>query len=286
MIDTTFLHHLDRLSLLVNKKITSNYTGERFTDYTGKGLIFKDYTIYAPGEDFRAVDWKVFGRTDKLFVKRFEEERNLTIHIVIDMSASMAFGKKITKADFAGMLGIGFAYMALKNNERFVLSTFSETLQLFKPRRGRKQLIDMIDHLNNNKPGGTSKFEDSLFKYKKLIDTKSMIVIISDFLYPTEQIRNVLRRFKHHNIHLIQVLDPIEKELNIEGDFKLRDLETKEQLRTYISPFFRKSYKNMLAEHNAKIQRACDEVRARFHSFSTETQSYDAFFELLMESAS
>ncbi len=283
MIDLSFLHKLDRLSLIINKRITSNYTGERTTAYTGKGLLFKDYIIYTPGDDFRSIDWKVFARSDKLFVKRYEEERNLTVHVVLDLSASMAFGKGVTKAEYASMIGLGFAYMAMKNNERFVVGTFSDKLELFKPKRGRKQLVNILDRLNQKKPVGVSNFEQSLFAYKKLINTKAYVIIISDFLYDINQIKNALYRFKQHDIRLIQVLDPVEKELQLEGDFKLRDLETNEQMRTYISPSLRKTYLSQLSDHNAAIRKACDEVGAKFLSFSTETNVFDVFYEILQD---
>src|SRR4030042_1668123 len=123
MIKTDFLRQLDRFSLILTKRKTSTYVGEKKSPATGKGLIFKDHTQYVPGEDFRSVDWRVFARTDKLFVKRYEEERNATVHILIDMSGSMNFGTECTKAEYASMLGLGFAYLAMKNNERFVLCT-------------------------------------------------------------------------------------------------------------------------------------------------------------------
>ena len=80
MIDISFLHKLDRLSLIITKRVTSNYVGERPSVYTGQGLVFKDYAIYTPGEDFRKIDWKVYGRSDKLFIKRqegyYREDKN------------------------------------------------------------------------------------------------------------------------------------------------------------------------------------------------------------------
>ncbi|MBI2564653.1 DUF58 domain-containing protein [Candidatus Woesearchaeota archaeon] len=281
MIDISFLKQLDRLSLVINKRITSQYTGERATKYTGQGLIFKDYTIYAPGEDFRAIDWKVFGRTDKLFIKRFEEERNLTIHIIIDFSASMDFKtSKFKKSEYAAMLAIGFAYMALKNNERFVVSTFAEGLDMFRPRRGKRQLMILLDHLNKRTAQGITNFEKSISQYKALINTKSMIVVISDFLYDVEQVKNTLAKFKNHKVKLIQVLDPMEVDLNVEGDFRLRDLETKEQLRTYISGFMRKEYGKKLSQHQININNAVDQIGAEFYSFSTEKPIFDAFYEV------
>lgn len=281
MIDQEFLHQLDRFSLIINKRITSNYVGERFSHATGRGLIFKDHAIYAPGEDFRSVDWRVFGRTDKLYVKRYEEERNLAVHIILDFSASMGFGTNMTKAEFASMVGVGFAYLALKNNERFVLSTFSDSLEFFKARKGRGQLASMVEFLNTRRPKGLSKLEQSLSSYKKLLNSRSYVVIISDFLYPIDDIKKALYLFKNHRIVLIQVLDKIEKNLDLEGDFKLKDLETNEVLRTFINPFARKQYSGMLQEHIDKLQQACTEAGAQFYSSNTGQNVFDVFFDVL-----
>jgi uncharacterized protein (DUF58 family) len=281
MIDISFLNHLDRLSLIVNKRITSNYMGEHVANYTGWGLIFKDHNMYAPGDDFRAIDWKVFARTDKLFVKRYEEERNLVVHIIVDFSGSMGFGRKTTKADYASMIGLGFAYMALRNNEKYVLSTFADKLELFSAQKGKKQIVSILDYLNKRKPKGKSNLADSLGKYKRLINSKSLLVVISDFLYDLGQITEVLRRYKQHDIIFVQVLDKVETKLEIEGDVKLIDSETQESMHTYISPLARKNYFGMLEEHKAKIKKACTEVGARFFSFSTDYPIFDAFYEML-----
>lgn len=281
-ISIDFLDHLDRMSLIINKRITSNYSGERKSEYTGEGLVFKDYTIYSPGENFKSIDWKVYARTDKLFIRRYEEERNLTVHIIVDFSGSMNFNSgKIKKSEYAAMIGIGFAYMAMKNNERFVLSTFADKLNVFKPKKGRKQLMILLDHLNSEKPKGYSNLQKSLLSYKNLIKSKSMIVIVSDFLYSIEQIKTVLLKFKNHYLKLIQVLDPLETELNIRGDFKLRDLESKEQLRTFINPYLRKIYLQKLSQHQFAIRQACDDVGAEFYHYSTNTPIFDAFYEIL-----
>lgn len=281
MIDTEFLHQLDRFSLIVNKRITSNYVGERYSKETGRGLIFKDHVIYEPGEDFRTIDWKVFGRTDKLFVKRYEEERNLTVHVILDFSGSMGFGTKMTKAEYASKLGVGFAYLALKNNERFVLSTFADTLEVFKPKKGRAQLASMVQFLNEKKPKGKSKLDDSLGHYKKLIDSRSYVVIISDFLYPLEELKRTMFRFKNHQVVLVQVLDEVERKLNLEGDFKLKDMETNATLRTFLNPFGRKQYMKMLNEHVAKLKEAADMAGVDFYEAHTGQNVFDVFYEIV-----
>ncbi|MBI4146627.1 DUF58 domain-containing protein [Candidatus Woesearchaeota archaeon] len=281
MITADFVHQLDRFSLIVNKRITSNYVGERFSRATGRGLIFKDHVMYEPGEDFRSVDWKVFGRTDRLFIKRYEEERNLTVHVILDYSASMSFGSTVTKAEYAGMLGLGFAYLALKNNERFTLSAFSDQIDFFKARKGKTQLASMADYLNHKKPKGSITLEKSLGGYKKLVNSRSYVVILSDFLYPVEDIRNSLQFFKSNQVVCIQVLDKVERNLNLEGDFKLRDLETNAVMRTYINPFARKQYGKMLGDHIDKIKQVCAEVGAKFYTADTGQSVFDVFYDVV-----
>ena len=121
MIKTDFLHELDRFSLVVHKRVTSNYAGPRRSIAFGRGVVFKDHRIYAPGDDYRAIDWKVFARTDDLYIKTYEEERNLVVHIIVDFSSSMNFGKPITKFDYASMIGVGFAYLAMKDNDMIMV---------------------------------------------------------------------------------------------------------------------------------------------------------------------
>lgn len=284
MIETDFLKHLNKLSIIINKRVTSNYVGERPSVHAGQGIVFKDHGSYSPGDDFRSIDWKVFARTDKLHTKRYEEERNLIVHVLVDSSASMNFGSgKTTKFEYASMLGIGFAYMALKNNEKFVLSTFSDKLEVFKPKKGRRQLVATLDYLKNKDAGGESRFEEALRNYAKTIKSRSLIVILSDFLYDVEDVKRVISTFKNHDVRLVQVLDDLEVRLNIKGEFKLKDLETKGFLNTFIGPFLRKHYLTRLDEHKKKLNWAASSLGARFYSLSTSTEIYDAFYEILRD---
>ncbi len=284
MIETDFLQHLKRLSLIVDKRVNSNYGGERPSTYTGHGLLFKDHRIYAQGDDHRDIDWKIFARTDKLHVKRFEEERNLIVHVVLDASASMGYGSRtMTKFDYASMLGIGFAYMALRHNERFVLSTFAESLERFDPKKGKKQLTFILDYLKQKKPAGESKFEGALLHYAHLITHKALVVIISDFLYDPDEIERVLSQFKDSKTIFIQVLDPHEKDLQLKGAFRLRDVETNTQLQTLLTVSSKKDYEEKLREHTSRIKWLAESVGARFYSFVTDTPIFDAFYDVLRE---
>src|SRR3990167_6882545 len=188
MIDTSFLDQLTRFNLVINKRVTSNLSGPRKSIAGGHGLMFKDYRIYAPGDDIRLIDWRVYARTDNLYIKVHEEERNLTVHIVIDASASMGFGKPISKFDYASMIGVGFAYLSMRENEKFQFSTFNEKLDIFQSRRGMSQLASMVYHLNNTKTLGNSKFMDAMLQYKKVVGTRSLLILVSDFLVDIDEI--------------------------------------------------------------------------------------------------
>lgn len=280
-IDTGFLSQLDKFSLVVHKRVTSNYRGPRRSIALGRGLIFKEHRIYAPGDDIRSIDWKVFARTDDLYVKTYEEERSLNVHIIVDYSASMNFGKAITKFDYSAMLGVGFAYLAMKENEKFQFSTFSDELSVFQPKRGMGQLMAMVEHLNSIKTKGHSKIKEAIQQYKKLIGSRAMIVLISDFLMPIEEINEALYLFGDHAIKIVQVLDPVEKELKLQGDFKLKDSETGVKMHTHISPRLRMQYQKMLEDHSAKIEETCNKLGMKFHQITTDTPIFDAFYTIL-----
>ncbi len=280
-IPTDFLHELDRFSLIINKRVTSNFVGQKKAHAVGRGLTFSDYGRYTFGDDFRTIDWRVYARTDKLFIKRYEEERNLTVNVIVDFSASMKFGSKIKKSDYASMIALGFCHVALKNNERFVLSTFADRLARFKPKRGAKQLAAIHQYLNNKKPKGTTKFEESLQKHKELIKSRSMIIIISDFFYDIEEIRNILLRFKNNKVKLIQVLDDQEKNFNLQGNYEFIDLETEDSMKTYVDPLVKKQYFQKLQNHNHLIKQACDATKADFYPVHTGQDIFEVFYEIL-----
>ncbi len=283
MITTEFLDDLDRFRLIISKKVTSNYTGKRQSVYTGSGSTIKDYRIYSPGDDFRLIDWKIYARTDHLYIRRYEEERNLVMHALVDSSASMNYGSPVTKFEYGAMLGVGFAHLALKENEKFQFATFSDDVKVFQPKRGMGHLLSMIDYLNSVKPAGNSKFSDMMTKYKKNLTSRAFIVLVSDFLFDLEEIREGLLAIANgrHDIKVIQVLDATEKDLPLEGDVNLKDAESDTELRTYIGPKLISEYESKLEQHIARIANICAGIKADFYVATTATPIFDIFYEAL-----
>jgi uncharacterized protein (DUF58 family) len=272
-----FLSQLDRFRLVLKKNISSQYQGSRKTTAAGSGLTFKDYKDYVAGDDFRNLDWRVYARTDKLYVRRYEEERDLTVHIILDASGSMDFGTP-SKFDYASLLGTGFAYLAFKNNEKFDFSTFAETFSPVRARKGRKQLLRLLDYLKESDVDGKTEFSESMESAKKQISSKSLVIILSDFLYDHKEVSQTLARFRKSQVLCIQVLDPVEKSFAIEGDMILEDAEEKTTLRTFITRRVKHKYREALEDHNAHVKDACEDIGAGFVSVSSDMEIFDAFF--------
>lgn len=279
-IDREFLEQLDRFSLIVRKRVTSKYSGNRKSIAFGRGLVFKEFRKYEPGDDFRMIDWRVFGRTDKLYIRKMEEERNLQLHVIVDTSKSMDYGKP-TKYDYAATLGAGFAYLANKDNEKFQYATFSDTIDIFRPRRGRKHLASMIDHLNEVEPDGISKLNDAVGLYSRYVHSRSYFVIISDFLIDIDEIKSAIQRLKGHEVKVVQVLTPQERNLSIEGSVKLKDMESGHKMDTFISNRARSRYQRELDDHIAEIRKTCDSMGIDFFSVTTADDVFDVFFDVL-----
>lgn len=281
MIDVSFLNQIGRFDLVMKKKVISQYSGERESSNIGEGLVFKDYREYIPGDDFRQIDWAIYARTNKFFIRRFEEEKNLTLHILLDGSASMDFGVKTTKYEYGAMIGLGFSYLAIKNNEKFEFSMFADKIENVRPKKGKNALLEILDFLNKKKVQGKSQFYESLLSFKKRLKSRSMIVIISDFLFDLEEVEQALQLFKKSEVFVIQTLDPEEIKFNMAGDFMLKDSEQGNIIRTFISNRLRSTYRNKLDVHVARLRSVCGSVGARFVSVTTNNPIFDTFYKVL-----
>jgi uncharacterized protein (DUF58 family) len=179
------------------------------------------------------------------------------------------------------MLGVGFAYLSMKNNERFEFSTFSNDLNPVRARRGMGHLAQIVDYLNSLKMKGNSQFKEMMMQYKENIGSKSMVIIISDFLFDPDEIKEGIYLFKNHDLRVIQVLDKEESELNIEGDLKLKDSESDTVMRTYITKRLRQEYVEELSEHSAKIKEIVTSLGGKFYVTTTAEDVFDSFYAML-----
>jgi uncharacterized protein (DUF58 family) len=277
-MDTEFFKELERFSLLVKKRVSTAYSGGRKSLRFGHGISPVGYREYRKGDDFKLVDWKAYGRTEKLYIREHEEERSLVVHILLDASGSMGYKGKFI---YASRLAAGFAYLATLENEKYALSLFCKRLYPGEPKRGKSSLFQSIEELDRISPHGGTNLKPIADQFESLITTTSMVVLVSDFLGETEEILSSIFRLSRHDLVVIQVLAPEEAELRFGGDVKFVDSETKKPLITRITEGERKEYMSKLEEHNSRIRAACNQVGADYFSFRTDLPIFEAFTEML-----
>ena len=277
-MDTEFFQELDRFSLLVKKRVSTAYSGGRKSLRFGHGISPVGYREYRRGDDFKLVDWKVYGRTEKLYIREHEEERSLVVHILLDGSASMDCEGKFS---FASRLAAGFAYLAAADNEKYAISLFCKKLYPGEPKRGRMSLFQSIEDLDATKPHGGTSLKAVADQMDSLLKSTSLVVLISDLLGETEDVLYSIYRLAGHELVVIQVLARSEMELDYSGDIKFVDPEGGEPVITRITEAERSEYLKKLSQHNHQIQEACRQVGADYFLFASDRPVFDAFSEML-----
>ncbi|MDY6768826.1 MAG: DUF58 domain-containing protein [Candidatus Nanohaloarchaea archaeon] len=282
MIDVAFLDELERFDLALKKHSDELHEGEQTSGQTGQGMIFEDHKKYTPGDDIRRMDWKAYARTNEYFIKRFEEEKSVTLHVLLDRSSSMDYGR-VNKYDYAAKLGIGLAFMASNTSDRYRFSVFSETVTDISSARRSLNPRDLVDTLNTLDFTPESRFERCLSEYAEYIQNTSVVVVISDFLSSADDISRGVERMSDSDVVLVNVLDSTELQPEWAGDTVLTDPESDSRLRTFLSGRVKQRYRSRLDEHIDGVEAAAHEHGARFVQVSTGTEFFDAFLDVWRE---
>jgi len=277
-MDTDFFKELERFSLLVRKRVSTAYSGGRKSLRFGHGISPVGYREYRRGDDFKLVDWKVYGRTEKLYIREHEEERSLVVHILLDGSASMGFEGKF---GYASRLAAGFAYLAVLDNEKYAISLFCNKFYPGEPKRGRVNLIRSVEDLDGIAPRGRTSLRGVADQLEAGLKSTSLVVLISDLLAETEEVLSSIYRLSGHELVVIQVLAPAETEMTFGGDIRFVDLESGQPLITRITEGERQEYIKKLGEHNDRIREACSRVGADYFLIRTDRPVFESFTEML-----
>lgn len=279
MIEVDFIEMLDRFNVALKKNSTEIHEGEQHSSSTGHGMIFEDHKKYIPGDDLRKMDWKAYARTGEYYIKRFEQEKSLTLHILVDRSSSMDYGEP-NKFDYAAKLGLATAYMSSKTNDRFRMSVFSETVTDISSARRNPNMGEMVDTLNSLRKTPQSLIERCITEYSNRIQNKSVVVIISDFLTDVEEIESALNRLKNSDVILVNTLDESEIEPDMQGDKILKDPESEKKIRTYLTKRTRDKYRDRMTEHTQDIEESARKYGASYLKISTGDDFFDSFMKV------
>jgi len=277
-MDTEFFKELEKFALLVKKRVSTAYTGGRKSMRFGHGISPVGYREYRKGDDFKLVDWKVYGRTEKLYIREHEEERSLVVHILLDASGSMGYSGKFR---YASRIAAGLAYLSTLDNEKYAISLFCKRLYPGESRHGRRYLFQSIDELDKIQPKGETNLSLVSDQFELMVKSTSLVVIISDFLGETEKIVSSIYRLSGHNLIMIQITSPEEADFRFGGDVKFVDLETRDALITRVTEEERSEYLRKMKDHNDRIAAACNQVGADFFQFRTDKPVIEAFSTML-----
>jgi uncharacterized protein (DUF58 family) len=272
------------LQLRARAVVEGFYAGIHRSPYHGFSVEFSEYRAYTPGDDPRYLDWKLYARTDRYSIKRFEDETNLLCYVLVDMSRSMGYGSlEYTKTDYARTLAASLAYFLLTQRDAVGLLTFDEAISEFLPPRHRPgQLRRIMMTLERETGGRSTDLTKPLEQIADSVRKRGLVVLISDLLAPVEDLQTKLGylRSRGHDVVVLRVLDPAEVDFTFASPGMFHDLESGRTL--YIDPSeARTEYKRRFGEHAAQLKQACNHLGIDFAELTTDRPLELALFDLL-----
>jgi uncharacterized protein (DUF58 family) len=226
------LHKIRRLELRTRRLVESSFAGQYQSVFKGRGMNFEEVRPYSPGDEIRAIDWNVTARTGEPYIKKFTEEREMTVMIVLDVSASGNFGSvHESKRELAAEVAAILAFSAIHNNDKVGLLLFSDRVELFiPPKKGRHHILRLIREMLYFDPKGRGTDLAGALEYmNKLITRRAVVFVISDF-FTGDFTRPLTVSARRHDMVALPIVDPAEEELPDVGVILLEDPETGEQI--------------------------------------------------------
>lgn len=283
-IDTAALMRIKNLQLRAKVAVEGALGGLHRSPYHGFSVEFSEYRQYTDGDDLRFLDWRLFARSDRYYIKRFEDETNLRCWLLVDLSRSMGFGSLgYTKADYAKTAAATFAYFLSLQRDAVGLITFDEQVQEYLPARFRPGHIHRVMlALERAVAGSTTDLAAALEQTAKMAAKRGLVVLLSDLLAPVDTWERHLGylRSRGHEVVVLRVLDPAEEAFRFEESAIFHDLESGKQI--YVDPqTVRERYLQRFAEHAEAINGICNRLGVDSYSLNTDQPLELALFDLL-----
>ncbi len=260
-LDPKVVSKLSNLELIARLVVEGFIVGLHKSPYHGFSVEFSEHRQYSPGDETRYIDWKVYGRTDKYFIKQFEEETNLRAYIILDASRSMAYssGDNITKFEYACYLAGALSYLIMMQRDAVGLVIYDEGIRKFLPPRSVRSYLDLIlSELERTEPGNRTNTAKSLHLVAERIKRRGLVIVLSDLLDEQNEVISAFKHFKHKKNELIvfQILDPMERNFSFNVDALFKDMETSEKVMTQ-SLYVQKSYREAIDEFIKRYKLEC-----------------------------
>jgi len=284
--------YLDPLAVskLVGMELKARMVVEGFivglhkSPYHGFSVEFAEHRQYMPGDDIKHVDWKVYGKSDRFYIKQFEEETNLRGYILLDASASMGYKSDgISKLEYGSYLAASLAFLMLRQQDAPGLLVYDEKVRSYIPPKGATSHINnILKELNKIEPSNKTDAGTSFHELAERTKRRGLIIVISDLFDDPEKLIAGLKHFRHrrHEVVVFQVLDPFERNFDYKSEARFRDMETGQTLLT--NPHqIRGEYRDKMKDYIEYISRACRESLIDYHLLDTSISFDQALFGYL-----
>ncbi len=267
LFDAAFLRRVEHLALLARRIVSSGQRAQRRSKKIGSGIEFADHRDYTPGDDLRYLDWSVYGRTERLLLRQYEEEEDLSVYFLIDRSTSMTMAPAGQQALFDRALQVtaALAYISLSNLDRVSVVPFGETVeQPMRPLRGKGQLFRILRRLSDLTPGGGTDLGRALESFATWRPRRGLVVLVSDF-YDTDGLQAGLRALavRGYETLVLQLWDGRMLDAAWWGDLTLVDCETGARHDVCLTPDLMTRYGAAFDDFSAAIEAAARKVGAR-----------------------
>jgi uncharacterized protein (DUF58 family) len=284
MIDPAALMKIKSMELRAKAVVEGFWKGIHRSPYHGFSSEFTEYRQYTSGDDPRYIDWRVFARSDRYYVKRFEDETNLRCHLLIDHSRSMGYGSgDYTKSQYAGTLAATLAYFLFTQGDAVGLATFDDRIQEYMPPRNRPSYLRrLMTALDAQPRGKATDLGAPLQRIARMLTKRGLIVLVSDLLTSIERLERDLGylRAGGHDIVLFHVLDPEELHFDFDSPALFQDVESGRDL--YVDPpAAAKGYRHMLSSHLDSANAICGRLGIDYQLFATDRPFDTALLEFL-----
>ena len=237
-LDPAVLGKLGNMDLVARCAVEGFFSGLHPSPFHGFSVEYSDHRSYQPGDELKFLDWKAFGRSDKLYIKQFLQETNVSVYILVDSSRSMTFTGRgpVSKLDYGSFLAAALTYLMLGQGDSVGLVLFAEKILMHIPPSARRTYLNtVLSALQANRGLGRTNLSSVLHTVAEMIKRRSLVILISDFLDDVGGLYNGLAHLKYlsHDVILFHTLDHEELNLNYEGLVEFQDIETNEKFRTF-----------------------------------------------------
>lgn len=274
VIDPAIISRVAKLDLRARLVVEGFVSGMHRSPYRGFSVEFAEHREYAPGDDLRYLDWKVFGKSDRFYVKRYEEETNLLCHIVLDISESMDFGTEgVRKFDYAATVAASLAYLVVEQNDAAGLVLFDDQVRsLLPPGNSALHLQRVFRTIESAQPKGRTDVGRALVRIADEVRKRGLVVLVSDLVGDVEATLRGLRqlRSRRHDVIVLQVLDPAEVEFPFDQMTMFEGLEGVPELLADPKSL-RRAYLDRLAEFRRRLRAGCLAERIDVVEMNTRT---------------